>query len=317
MGHDLTSHIKTHMPLKEYYEKYHCDLSSVISAAHRKRLSEITKALIKAGKLNVFTSTNNPGINHGGKLSPFSKSFVGYKNLSDEEKLNKIHETALKSVETANNNHNNTTRLDYYTSRGASLEEAEQLLKERQATFSLKICIDKYGFKEGCKRFKERQELWRHSITSNPESNARQIAGRIKATNISLNKQSSKELSTNFKHTVFSKVSQEFFNLLMLVLKQEHNIEFPDVRYAAVNSEYKVVVDEEHFRLLDFYIPSLNKAIEFDGTYWHDDPIADKDRERLIENVMPGIKFHRVAEADYYDDPYNVICKAIDFILEK
>lgn len=72
-----------------------------------------------------------------------------------------------------------------------------------------------------------------------------------------------------------------------------------------------------HFRLLDFYIPSLNKAIEFDGTYWHDDPIADKEREQLIENVMPGIKFHRVAEADYYDDPYNVICKAIDLILEK
>ena len=97
------------------------------------------------------------------KLSPFSKKFVAYENLTEEEKQNKIHNTAIKSITTANNNSNNNTRIDYYIKRGATPEEAEQLLKERQTTFSLKICIEKYGLEEGCKRFATRQTNWQHN----------------------------------------------------------------------------------------------------------------------------------------------------------
>ena len=241
--------------------------------------------------------------------------------MTEEEKQNKIHNTAIKSITTANNNSNNNTRVDYYIKRGATPEEAEQLLKERQATFSLKICIEKYGLEEGCKRFTARQTNWQHNLVSNPESNARQIAGRIKATEVSFANRTNKEYVEKQKQTrsykgCYSIVSQEFFDLLIQVLKDEYKKEFPDVRYASVNSEFKVYIDDTHFRLLDFYIPSLNKAIEFDGTYWHKDGYEyDKQREIDIEKVLPGIKFYRVDEFEFRNDPYKIILGAINFII--
>lgn len=272
---------------------------------------------------NRIVLPKNPYHQHGGKLSPFSKKFVAYENLTEEEKQNNIHNTVIKSVTTAINNSNNNTRIDFYIKRGATPEEAEQLLKERQTTFLLSICIEKYGLEEGCKRFTSRQKKWQHNLVSNPESNARQIAGRIKATEVSFSNRTNKEYVEKQKQTrsykcCYSVVSQEFFDLLMQVLKDEYKKEFPDVRYASANSEFKVHIDDTHFRLLDFYIPSLNKAIEFDGTYWHkDDFESDKQRELDIEKVLSGIKFYRVDESEFYNDPYKIILGAINYILKK
>ena len=322
MGHDLCNHIKcSHMPIEDYCKKHNCDMFSIISKKKREESSERHKQLIKEGKVKCFTSTYNPGLNHGGRLSPYSKKFIKYENLTEEEKQNKIHNTAIKSITTANSNLNNNTRVDYYIKRGSTPEEAEQLLKERQATFSLKVCIEKYGLKEGCRRFASRQKNWQHTLVSNPESNARQIAGRIKATEVSFSNRSNKEYVENQKRirpykSCYSAISQEFFDLLIQVLKDEYNKEFPDVRYASANSEFKVYIDDTHFRLLDFYIPSLNKAIEFDGTYWHKDGYEyDKQREIDIEKVLPEIKFYRIDESEFRNDPYKIILGAINFIV--
>lgn len=323
MGHDLSNHIKRlHMPIEDYCKKHNCDKFSIISKKKREESSERNKQLIKEGKVKCFTSTYNPGLNHGGRLSAWSKKFVKYENITDPEELDKLVEQRKREfVNSKNENCNNPLRVDYYIKRGATPEEAEQLLKEHQTTFSLKICIEKYGLEEGCKRFASRQKNWQHTLVSNPESNARQIAGRIKATEVSFSNRSNKEYVEKQKQTrpykgCYSIVSQEFFDLLLQVLKDEYNKEFPDVRYASVNSEFKVYIDDTHFRLLDFYIPSLNKAIEFDGTYWHKDGYEyDKQREFDIEKVLSGIKFYRIDESEFRNDPYKIILGAINFIL--
>ena len=198
MGHDLCNHIKRlHMPIEDYCKKHNCDKFSIISKKKREELSERNKQLIKEGKVKCFTSTYNPGLNHGGRLSPWSKKFIKYENIADEE-LDKLLEQRIREfVNSKNENCNNPLRVDYYIKRGATPEEAEQLLKERQTTFSLKICIEKYGLEEGCKRFASRQENWQHTLVSNPESNARQIAGRIKATEVSFANRSNKEYVEN------------------------------------------------------------------------------------------------------------------------
>ena len=86
-------------------------------------------------------------------------------------------------------------------------------------------------------------------------------------------------------------------------------------------------------RLLDFYIPSLNKWIEFNGDYWHRnprcaslfrlDPISasnswhnDRVRIKSISNVI-GTKPLVIWESDYISDPDKILNKCIDYILNK
>lgn len=65
-------------------------------------------------------------------------------------------------------NHNNPLTIDYYTSRGFTEKEAKAKLKERQSTFSLEKCIERYGEEKGRKVFEARQEKWQNTLNSKP-----------------------------------------------------------------------------------------------------------------------------------------------------
>jgi len=81
---------------------------------------------------------------------------------------------ALKFAEKRKNNdrYKNIlpTQIGYWLKKGYSEKEATQKLKERQTTFSLDICTEKYGEEEGLKRFKERQDKWQNTLKSKPQS---------------------------------------------------------------------------------------------------------------------------------------------------
>jgi len=53
-----------------------------------------------------------------------------------------------------------TNRLEYWLKKGFSLEKSKELLKERQSTFSLNKCIEKYGDVDGLKKYNDRQKKW-------------------------------------------------------------------------------------------------------------------------------------------------------------
>lgn len=59
-----------------------------------------------------------------------------------------------------------TTSIEYYLNKGLSQEEAEIALSERQSTFSLDKCIQKYGEEEGKRIWKERQDKWQERLNS-------------------------------------------------------------------------------------------------------------------------------------------------------
>jgi hypothetical protein len=61
----------------------------------------------------------------------------------------------------------NTTQIDYWIKKGFNKEEAKEKIKERQETFSRKICIEKYGYKKGLEVFINRQEKWIESLNKN------------------------------------------------------------------------------------------------------------------------------------------------------
>lgn len=145
-----------------------------------------------------------------------------------------------------------------------------------------------------------------------------------------------KQLSTNKFFTsgpsTSSKMSRDFFSRLELELRKSGHIF--DCRYEGVNKKEHyigtgpIVGDHKRSRRLDFYIPDLNKWIEFNGDYWHRNPLRygdDEDSIRIREkdahklncihsriNTYPLI----IWEYDYVRNSNKCIYEALNFILE-
>lgn len=113
-------------------------------------------------------------INYG-CLSMFMIDFWTFRGWSEQEakeKISKLQKQIYKRCEDKFspgelfNIRGSGQRIEKYLKQGFSLEESKQLLKERQTTFSLKKCIEKYGDVEGQRVFNERQFKWQETLNS-------------------------------------------------------------------------------------------------------------------------------------------------------
>ncbi len=127
-------------------------------------------------KSSRVAGENNPGYNHGGKLSPFSKNYIKYEHLSQDD-VQKNIQTVTEKVRTTVEDHpeNQPTRIEYYLSRGMDGDAARKALAERQTTFSLEKCIERYGADEGRKVWQDRQDRWQETLSKLPESQKYEI----------------------------------------------------------------------------------------------------------------------------------------------
>ena len=66
----------------------------------------------------------------------------------------------------------NTNQYLYWVKRGFSEEQSKLLVSKRQKTFSLDICLEKYGIEEGKKKWAERQEKWTTSLKNSKYDNS-------------------------------------------------------------------------------------------------------------------------------------------------
>jgi len=157
-----------------------------------------------------------------------------------------------------------TTRLEYYTSRGYSIEEARLLRSDRQKTFSLEKCINVYGPEEGLQRWKNRQEKW------------------IKTLN---NKTQEEKFDIKRKRTVplgkASKESLMIFEPLYSFLLKNAIVEENEVYFGFKDKKEWFLADEKCFYLYDFCIPKLKLIFEYQGTVWH--PRPDLCNEELLK----------------------------------
>ena len=117
---------------------------------------------------------NNPGFNHGGKLSAFSKSFLKYN--SEEDYHNGFENARTKSIQTKTEHpERDNTKIEYYLAQGYTHGESEELLSERQTTFSLNKCTERYGEAEGTKIWKERQDKWQDTLNNKSKEEIEEI----------------------------------------------------------------------------------------------------------------------------------------------
>ena len=275
----LTQHLSVihNITLNDYMVKYSKTLDECVLKSSR----EMWGSKIKG--------ENNGAYQHGGKYSPYSKKFVKYENLTEEEKDNKINDMYVSLSNTLTDGTGRIpTQIEYWAKQGYTEDESIDIISKRQTTFSLDICVKKHGEMEGKRIWKERQNKW---LSNLPKQNFSFISQDLFW--VLYNKTKNK-----YKHIYFAQLNQDTKQI-------EENRNF----------EYKVDIGQSYCKL-DFFIKDINKAIEFDGDYWHGEKRGNKERDetrtRLIEST--GIKVLHVKERDFNNDRQKVVQECIDFI---
>ena len=256
---------------------------------------------------NEKMKTKNPFTGHGKELSPFSKDFIGYKDMTDDEKEKAVLGATKHDVVGRNIN-----QKEYWMKRGYSEKEAIKKISEIQVKFSKDICVEKYGEEKGVEVWKERQEKWQETLKSKPQEEIERI-NRAKMNN----------------GRGYSKISQKMFWEIMEKIKDK--IDINDVFFATLNKktkisdysgknhEYFYISDDSTHFFFDFLLKSKKRIIEFDGDYWHSDKIKgrlESDRIREQKLKAAGYEIHRVSERDYKREPIAMVYEAVQFLLE-
>ncbi len=271
---------------KKAYPKF-----NIISETTRKWLSE----KIKGDK--------NPACDHDGRLSPFSPKFHKYVGKSQEE-IQEIIDSLVKQANTNRiENHNNSTSVEYFIKRGATPEEAEQLLSQRQSTFSMDKCIEKHGVEKGTAVWKDRQDRWLSKLNSKSDEEKEEI-NRKKI----------------YRNGCVSKDE--------LKLKKELELAFGN----PLISQH--IVSRNNGKHYVYDILYENKIIEYNGDLWHANPkkysendvpkfprnektakeIWSKDLEKNNFAIENGYSIFVVWESDYKSNKKDVIKQCIDYL---
>lgn len=256
-----------------------------VKQAQKKQLDK------KLGQNNPCSKTNRP--EHLRKQnSPYSLEYYKkrFPDLSEEEIIS-LRAEFISKRKYIKENHTNT--LEYYIKRGYSEEEAEILRSNRQRTFSLEKCIEKYGKIEGEKVFEQRQKKWIKKLQENFT-----------------------KIGDNRAHK--SKQEIELVTELCRIL----GIEIP------IKQKF-ITFNDKHYAY-DFEYN--HKFIEYNGDYWHCNPqiyhkdyvhqikkmtayeIWKFDEEKLNAAKQNGYDVFVVWENEYLLNKEYVIEKCINFL---
>lgn len=224
---------------------------------------------------------NNPGYQHGGKFSKFSKNFVhGY----DEQ----WHKEWAKT-HSEFRNHNKKlfkTNIEYWiTECNGNVEKAQEMYLNFQVR-DLSYFVDKYGEEEGTIRHQQKIDRWAKSMP-------------------------------NFN---YSMVSQELFDRIMKsYINADSDIYYAtyhrDDMKRYENKEYRLKTKTSYV-MPDFIDLSKKRIIEFDGDYWHSEAKVNPERERKRHEqiVSAGFEVMYVREQDYKKDKDKVIDECLQFL---
>lgn len=246
---------------------------------------------------------SNPYYKHGGELSPWSKDFVGYSDLTEAERVAAVRKSTQQDRDDRNIN-----QYKYWMNKGMSESEAKDKVKDVQSVGKLERFIERYGEIEGTKRWEDRQIKWQKTLKSkSPEERCRIAKAKM----------------GNGKG--WSKISQKLFWELYNILPSDIQKECVfatnnhGVRNDEIDNEYMVITNHG-IRFIDFYIKELNLSIESDGGYWHGSASVkklDAERDKQIIEVMPNLDIIRINESDYINNPKETIEYCVELINEK
>lgn len=189
--------------------------------------------------INNHNHKNNTTKIERQEKSPFSIEFwkKKFKNKSIVEIeliLESFRNSALSEREFTN-------QLEYWLNKGYNEEESIKLLKDRQTTFSLNKCIEKFGEIEGNIIFNKRQDKWLDSLLNNGKLNIG-----------------------------YSEISQVLFDSIKKLLPNNN------FYYGSYNNELRLKYNNSRTYLYDFADINNKKIIEFHGDLFHGNPLKFK-----------------------------------------
>lgn len=270
--------------------KYNLSKEDAIKLMNKRSLERGVK--IKNGLNEKFKEN----INFFKEKSHQTKEFWIKRGFNEEESIMKckeitdmIHEKTWKKRRSNPELYQdvNTTQIGYWLKRGYTELQSKEKIKERQKTFSLDICIEKYGEDIGKKIWINRQLKW----------------------------------FENYKKNNFSKISQElFWKIYNIINLTDNEIYFATLKNnfkddSGKNNEYRLELNNSII-LPDFFIKNKNKIIEFDGTYYHRNTTENKKREKLRDKDIldGGYYLLHIKESDYMKDKEKTVNECINFI---
>lgn len=168
------------------------------------------------------------------------------------------------------------TSKDYWVKRGYTLEEAESTVSEKQSTFSLRKCIEKYGEEKGIEVWKSRQEKWIKTLDSKSDEEKMEILRK-----------------KTFANKAYSNISQELFFSII----ENEMVDKKKCFFYLLNEE-KIL---EHGK--DIFKPDFiynNKIIEFFGNYWHANPKFYSNFEKKIRRGTKNYSVESIWKIDEY-----------------
>ena len=184
---------------------------------------------------------------------------------------------------------------------GCTLEEAQQIISEKQCFFSKEKCIEKYGEEDGIKVWEERQKKWQNILH--------------KSENL---------------HVGYSKISQELFDTILKYYKDE---EKDYIFYATKNHEYCLREEGINY-IYDFTDLNKRKIIEFQGDIYHANPLIfeendtpnpfkknktskdlwEFDAKKQKVAINNGFSYLNIWENDYRNNKNKVIQQILNFL---
>lgn len=241
---------------------------------------------------DILKGENNPGYNHGGKLSSWSKH-------SKYHTLDQIECSKQKAKE--NRVGKTPNYLEYWIKKcDGDVDLAKKKYSKHQSNGLTKM-IELYGEEEGTKRWVDRQERWLATLDAKSDEEKSEI--------------NRKKLSVGY---FISKLEQE----LVFELKKEFsNIE-----------EQFYIKDKKLKRGFSFDCKLDNKIIEFFGDFWHHNPLNYDEtwinpvskvtsKYRWAQDIIRvniaeqnGYDILVVWERDYKKDKEKVINECINFL---
>jgi len=226
---------------------------------------------------------NNPGYQHNGKFSKFSKNFIhGYDT-------DWIKQRAKKHSEFRNNNKELfKTNIEYWQALYPEDSNKAKSEYKKFQTRDLDYFVNKYGETEGKKRHQQKIERWAKSM---PKFNYSMVSQEL-----------------------FDQIKNEYNNTSSNIYYATNDRE--DMKHYE-NKEYRLKTASSYV-MPDFVDLSNKKIIEFDGDYWHSKAKVNPEREKRRHDqiLAAGFDVMYVREQNYKKNKQKVIAECLEFLTE-
>ena len=134
-----------------------------------------------------------------------------------------------------------TNCIEYYTSRGFSIDDAQLKIADSQKYFSKEICIEKYGYTIGIATWNERQRTWQSTLNAKTADEKARI-NRLKLSN-------------------------------GITVSKAEKIILEHIKSVSQNVEHQFTLYETNKKQYVYDIMVNKKIIEYNGDFWHANPI--------------------------------------------